>query len=187
MKMQLFCGHSDHRMPPRFRQRWTDAEDELLRSAKESGCTSWNEASRVLEKDGSHRTARQCRERWTNHLAPGHPAAHIKWTELEDKLIVLGVNHFGSHYADIASMFGPELHNRTQSEIKNRYVHSIKPRLQRENDRIVLGPPTRGRPRSTARGIDAIIPVLPRMPPPPAPAPPPRPTVHHWTQLPPPE
>jgi hypothetical protein len=169
------------------RERWQSWEDDLLKAAKSKEGLSWIEVSQELRQQQCERSARQCRERWANHLAPvdGNPPVRGPWTEREDKLIVLGVKAFGAKFAKIKELFGPELQTRTELDIKNRYHRSILNRLRDDDNRLYLAPPTHaGRPKKGEAGIHAIIPLPPRRPR----APPPRPpTEHVWVNLAPPE
>ena len=50
----------------------------------------------------AHRTAKQLRERWHNHLDPGINKG--PWTEAEDKLLIVAQNMLGNRFAEIAKL-----------------------------------------------------------------------------------
>ena len=49
-----------------------------------------------------HRTAKQLRERWHNHLDPAINKG--PWTEAEDKLLIVAQNMLGNRFAEIAKL-----------------------------------------------------------------------------------
>jgi hypothetical protein len=66
------------------------------------------------------RTARQCRDRWTNYLAPA--ISFEPWRPEEDSLIVHKVNEIGTKWATIAKF----THGRTGNALKNRWYSGLK-------------------------------------------------------------
>jgi hypothetical protein len=101
--------------------KFSPADDEQLRFLVEAhGPKNW--AAIADEMDG--KTARQCKERWQNYLAPSLNTA--PWTCAEDKLLMEKFQAFGSKWVRISKFF----ENRTDSMLKNRYN-----RLQRRKDK----------------------------------------------------
>jgi hypothetical protein len=122
-------------------------EDELVRRlVREYGeNVVWRQVSQILIRSGYDRTDRQCRERWNNYLK-NPPVAVRKWTEREDKLLLLGVEKFGTDFASIKRVVH-ELSHRGLADLKNRYWHGIVPRTKRTGDSLILSDIVRGRPR----------------------------------------
>ncbi|KAL7467654.1 hypothetical protein ACHAXS_007897 [Conticribra weissflogii] len=109
----------------RRRNMWTEKEDILLRSLVKKITTpdmGWhNIAAKV-----TGRSAKQCRERWVNHLQPNLKKGN--WTEEEHALIVSLQEELGNQWSKIAS----NLEGRTDSDVKN-YWYSMKKRRRRVN------------------------------------------------------
>jgi hypothetical protein len=81
-------------------------------------CTTWLEI--VSRMPG--RTARQCRDRWTNYLAP--TISLNPWTAEEDALIAENVEEVGTKWATISKLFP----GRSDNAIKNRWYTQLKRR-----------------------------------------------------------
>ncbi|KAK8887969.1 hypothetical protein M9Y10_039028 [Tritrichomonas musculus] len=69
------------------------------------------------------RTAKQCRDRYTNYLKPG--LSNIEWTEEEDKLLLKLYQEVGPKWSTMHEYFK----NRNQISLKNRFLY-----LQKNND-----------------------------------------------------
>jgi hypothetical protein len=82
----------------------------------------------------AHRSSKQCRERWFNHLDPS--VTKTPWTPEEDALIYEQVKTTGAKWSQIAKL----LPGRTDNAIKNRYNSSICKRIQLAGDAEVLLP-----------------------------------------------
>lgn len=66
------------------------------------------------------RTARQCRERWSEYLNPS--IKFQPWTNYEDSLLVSLVQTYGNKWTFISKMFN----GRTGNDVKNRWYSHLK-------------------------------------------------------------
>eukprot|EP00299_Pterocystis_sp_00344_P013904 c685_g1_i1.p1 GENE.c685_g1_i1~~c685_g1_i1.p1 ORF type:complete len:210 (+),score=19.13 c685_g1_i1:37-630(+) len=101
----------------RARSPWTPAEDRaLFEVVSNFGAKNWVTIAKHIPK----RSAKQCRERWRNHVNPGIRKGH--WTKDEDSIIIASVQKWGFRWALIAG----QLSGRTGSSIKNRFHGCLK-------------------------------------------------------------
>ena len=104
---------------------FTAEEDELLRKAMEQSFVSWVKLAESIPG----RTARQCRDRWVNYLAPQN--RNGPWTPEEDTLLWESYRTYGPQWARIARF----LNGRSENNVKNRwYAHVRHQHPQRESD-----------------------------------------------------
>jgi hypothetical protein len=80
------------------------------------------------------RSARQCRDRWTNYLAP--TLSLDPWTPEEDALIIRKVAECGTKWAAIAK----EIPRRSDNAIKNRWYTVLKRKLGKAAAQPQLAP-----------------------------------------------
>jgi hypothetical protein len=105
--------------PKRQRHLFTAKEDALLSSiVAETRYTSWTDVAERMPG----RSARQCRDRWTNYLCPANKNG--PWTEEEDALLAQKVRDLGSHWSVIAKCFD----GRSENNVKNRWYAFVRAR-----------------------------------------------------------
>ena len=98
------------------RNKFTPEEDQILRElVQKHGFNDWS----VISASMPNRSARQCRERYKNYLAPELTNGH--WSEEEDNLLLLKYQEFGPKWAQISKFFP----SRSEVNIKNRYSHLL--------------------------------------------------------------
>jgi hypothetical protein len=103
---------------------WSQMEDELLASGvRRFGSKKWTEIAKMVP----NRTAKQCRERWCNRLAP--TVRHEPFEAWEDDIIVEKQRELGNRWSVIAR----QLRGRSANAVKNRWYSGLKG--ARETDR----------------------------------------------------
>ncbi|GAX19268.1 hypothetical protein FisN_4Lu510 [Fistulifera solaris] len=112
--------------------RWTKSEDKDLCNAVEDVMTNdpnlentgaWNQVCMVM---GTERSAKQCRERWTNYLRPGIKKG--EWTAEEEELIYEMYRSFGPRWSAMAKL----MKNRTDNDIKNKWNATKRSQRRKE-------------------------------------------------------
>lgn len=103
-----------------------EEDDELNEVIEHYGTSDWEVVASHMKK----RTARQCRERWINYLAP--ELTNQAWTPEEDKLLDELYADFGSRWHKIAQYF----HNRSGNCIRNRYKLRQRRELREKKKQI---------------------------------------------------
>ncbi|KAL7604105.1 transcription factor MYB98 [Lactuca sativa] len=100
------------RKPVIVKGQWNSDEDRLLvQLVKQHGDTKW---SKIAEKLPG-RIAKQCRDRWQNHLRPD--ITKDAWSEEEDKLLIAIHKEVGNKWSEIAR----RLPGRSENTIKNHW------------------------------------------------------------------
>ncbi|OHT03874.1 Myb-like DNA-binding domain containing protein [Tritrichomonas foetus] len=147
--------HFVDRKPSQIAARWekcldpnivkgpfTDEEDEIvINFVKENGPKNWPKLAEKLK----NRSAKQCRERWCNHLDPN--VFHDPWTPEEDFLIYKYFIELGAKWSIIAKY----IPGRPDNAIKNRYYSSISKRIiiQPNGLTTLLPDATKRKPRTS--------------------------------------
>ena len=102
---------------------WSKEEDDkLLEWISSHGPKKWSECSKFLLK----RSAKQCRERWLNHLDP--MIKKDDWTEEEDRQIYELYKKYGTSWSKVSK----EMKGRTENSIKNRFYSTIRSLIANE-------------------------------------------------------
>lgn len=99
---------------------WTIDENQLLLQAVKECGKNWKQvASRV-----PGRKAKQCRQRYVNHLNP--EIVKRPWSVEEDLVLCESIRQFGTSWKHIANT---RFHGRTANDIKNRWNGHLKRKL----------------------------------------------------------
>lgn len=94
------------------KRTWTKSEDDtLLKLVYKDGPGNWSTVAESLPR----RTAKQCRERWHNHLDPN--IENIEWTKEEDERLMTSQKEYGNQWSKIRRLFP----GRTDNSIRNRF------------------------------------------------------------------
>jgi hypothetical protein len=121
------------------RGSWTGDEDKLiLQWVFQNGPQKWSNLAEHLPG----RIAKQCRERWFNHLDPA--IKRTTWTEAEDKIIMDAIRKIGTKWADISRL----LPGRTDNSVKNRWNSTLKRRPDTPAENMAVECPAEKPPSS---------------------------------------
>ena len=139
--------------------KWTQEEDDIIRRGKQEK-KKWKEIACLIPN--GNRSGKACRERWENYLQ--HPRGETRrpWDELEEKLIVLGVEVYNQKFERILSFFR-DLQDRTSADLKNRWHGSLSKRITRTDTELHLA--LKGRPRGRPKAHHEEADTIPYSPP----------------------
>jgi hypothetical protein len=130
----LIASHLPGRTATQVASRWEKCLDPLLHKGpftadedqlifnyvSQNGPQCWPRITAIVP----NRTAKQCRERWFNHLSPD--IVKTEWTQQEDELIFKCYTVHGAKWSAIAKLFP----GRSDNAIKNRWNSSVAKRIQ---------------------------------------------------------
>lgn len=89
----------------------------------------WNQISKLLSQKlkNSHKTGKQCRERWVNYLNP--KLHHKPWKKSEEKKLIELYKVLGKKWTKISAYFS----NRSSNSVKNHFYALIRKNIRRYN------------------------------------------------------
>ncbi|CAG8567771.1 7147_t:CDS:2, partial [Paraglomus occultum] len=100
----------------RMRAPWSEEEDARLRDLVQTYGQKWQKISTIIKM----REAKQCRERWSNHLRPDIDKSPLK--EYEKHKIRILQRKFGCKWTEIAA----QIPGRTGLMVKNYWYNEEK-------------------------------------------------------------
>ncbi|OMJ75736.1 hypothetical protein SteCoe_25074 [Stentor coeruleus] len=109
---------------------WTALEDSsLIKLMQTSSQKNWNQISKLLSQKikNSHKSGKQCRERWVNYLNP--KLQHKAWKKSEEKRLVELFKVLGKKWTKISSYFD----GRSSNSVKNHFYALIRKNIRRYN------------------------------------------------------
>ena len=113
-----------------YRRPWTPEEDFAIQSlVEEIGLKKWSVVAEKLAERFNirHRSGKQCRERWHNHLDPSIDKK--PWTQEEDDLIFELHKLHKKSWSKIAE----SIPGRTDNSVKNRFYSTLRRNLRKYN------------------------------------------------------
>lgn len=123
---------------------WSQEEDSRLLNLVQQGMKNWGEAAALIPG----RTAKQCRERWKNHLDPSINKG--PWQLEEDKALMSHYEELGQRWAAISK----RLPGRTENAVKIRYKSLSRQAEAGQLDWLKAAPvaPAKGTSKGKGRG-----------------------------------
>ncbi|CAG9314822.1 unnamed protein product [Blepharisma stoltei] len=109
---------------------WNEEEDKWIRElVEEFGDKNWILIAQNLQERHKvkGRTAKQCRERWHNHINP--VINKEAWTKEEEKILFEYQQIYGNKWSEIARY----LPGRSDNSIKNQFYSTVRKNLRRYN------------------------------------------------------
>lgn len=104
------------------RRKFTEKEDNILKNAVNIfGAFNW----KIIASLVPGRNPRQCRDRYTNYLAPG--LVHLEWSEEEDQILAEKYMAYGPKWTLIRQYIPA----RSANDIKNRFNYTVSHKIQK--------------------------------------------------------
>lgn len=97
-----------------------DEDEKIKQLVNIFGTHNWSIIAQFIEG----RTAKQCRDRYSNYLIPGYFQG--EWSKEEDELLIKLYNELGSKWSNIKKYF-PQ---RSSNNIKNRWYYFLNKKTQ---------------------------------------------------------
>ena len=97
-----------------------EEEEKIKKLVKIFGTRHWDLVAQFMEG----RTAKQCRDRYSNYLIPGFFQG--EWSKEEDQLLIQLYKEHGPKWSTIKKSF----HNRSANNIKNRWYYFLHKKVQ---------------------------------------------------------
>ena len=98
-------------LPGFVKGTWSQSEDEKIIEMKNRGFTEWADIARVV----CGRSAKQCRDRWANHLDP--TIIKCEWSLEEDSELLRAHAQLGNAWTEVAK----RIPGRSENAVKNRW------------------------------------------------------------------
>ena len=115
-------------VPKHKKNKFSKEEDKKLMAIVDKlGAKRWKVIASFIEG----RSARQCRDRYTNYLKPD--LVFDRWTPEEDSLLIQKYTELGPKWSTICKFF----HGRSSSSLKNRWHSNLVEKMsstQRKNE-----------------------------------------------------
>lgn len=101
--------------------KFTNNDDQRLKDfVSKFGIEDWTKISMLMK----NKSAKQCKDRWSNYLDPAY--SHSPWTEEEDNLLLLMYEEMGSQWTLMSSHF----EKKTPGEIRFRYLKLMRQKMK---------------------------------------------------------
>lgn len=113
------------------RKKWLHEEDsilkKLLKKQEEDREYNWDRIAYEMKEHKYDKTAKQCRERFQNHLNP--QLNHVKFNMIENQKLIKIFGDIGNKWKEIASHFP----GRVDNTIKNQFFSLVRKGFRNAN------------------------------------------------------
>ena len=113
---------------------WTSDQDRALQLAVERCNADWTLVAEYYNRTatGSHRTRKQCRARWLDHLDPG--LIHGPFSNTERQRLF----HLHQQHGNCWQAIAQQLPNRSSGQVKNEFYSSLRRGVRTYNKGVPL-------------------------------------------------